>query len=267
MLRYPALAWRPRDRPALLLLGLVRNRVPLSRLAARAATGGRLIVSPRIRPARGERARVALDSPDQMDVFDELFLEGIYELASVPFAPEQVVDCGAFCGHFSAMAAGFFPAARLACFEANPDNLPALRAQVALLGAEVEVNAAAVSVRDGAVPFVGTGMGGAIAGGGDAPSPRLVPSVDLPRWMAQRDPASLVWKLDVEGAELELLPAMLGLLPERTVLFLETHHDDPTCEALLSPYRAGGFSVAEIRRRRTQAGDSSYVEWRLVRGG
>ncbi len=263
--KYPRLAWQPADRRELLLLGLVRNRVPLSRLAARAATDCRRAIAPRIAPARGERVRVGLDCPFQIDVFDELFLDVIYDLSAVRFAPELVVDCGAFCGYFSALAAGHFPAARLVCFEANPDNLPMLRAQLEILSRRVELNAAAVHVRDGVVPFSGSGMGGRL-GEGDPQASHLVPCVDFPRWLSAQAPASLVCKLDVEGAELELLPQVVRHLPRKTALFLETHHSDPTCEALLAPYRGAGFSVREVRRRQAGAGDLSYTEWRLMRG-
>lgn len=207
-----------------------------------------------------------LGSRAQTDVFDELFMEGIYDLGAVGFAPELVVDCGAFCGYFCAMAAGRFPNSKIACFEANPDNLPMLRGQLALLTRRVELNAAAVHVRDGSVTFSGSGMGGSVGEEGLPGESRQVPCVDFARWLSERAPASLVWKLDVEGAELELLPRVLGLLPRRTVCFLETHHGDPACEALLAPYRGAGFSVSEVRRRKAAKGDFSYVEWLLVRG-
>lgn len=234
-------------------------------MAARLATNGTMVVFPRPDTARGEAVRVELDVPAQIDVFEELFIEGIYDLNAVGFAPELVVDCGAFCGYFSAMAAGFFPAARLCCFEANPDNLPALRAQVEQLRVRVEINEAAVYIRDGFVTFSGTGMGGSISRWADSTDPFQVPCVDFAKWLSARSPASLVWKLDVEGAELEVLPATLDFLPRPTICFLETHLDDPTCERLLAPYRGAGFSVSEIRRRPSGVGDYSYIEWRLTR--
>jgi hypothetical protein len=92
-----------------------------------------------------------------------------------------------------------------------------------------------------------------------------VPCLDFPRWLAGRSPASLVLKMDVEGAELGLLPAILGILPPGTVFFLETHHPDPACEQLLAPYRSAGFAVREVRRRAAEGRDFSYIEWMLKR--
>lgn len=206
-----------------------------------------------------------MDVSGQIDTFDELFLERIYDLGSAGFAPALVADCGGYCGYFSAMAAGWFPSAQIACFEANPSNLPMLEAQLALLGTKVELMAAAVNIRDGTVTFSGSGTGGSIgakdAGGGSTE----VPCLDFPRWLAGRAPASLILKMDVEGAEIELLPAILGILPKQTVLFLEAHCADARCEQLLVPYSSAGFLVSEVRRREADGKGFSYIEWFLKR--
>ncbi len=263
--RYPPLAWGAGDRRDLWLLGLYRNRVPGSRWAAGLVLGGHPVIQPRLKPAGGQRIRVDFVQPGQIDVFDELFIDGIYDLGSVPFAPALVADCGAFCGYFSAMAAGTFPGARVACFEANPANLPMLEAQLALLDPKVELQAAAVHVRDGLADFSGGGMGGTLVGSGESADTRRVPCIDFPRWLRERAPESLVWKLDVEGAEADLLPASLAFLPGRTACFLETHYPDAKCRELLAPYADAGFAVREVRRRPAASGGFDYVEWRLTR--
>jgi FkbM family methyltransferase len=262
--RYPPLAWGRGDRRDLWLLGLLRARIPGAKAAARVALGKEGVMTPRIKPTRGQRVRVQLDQPGQLVIFDELFIDGIYDLSAVSFSPALVADCGAYCGYFSALAAGFFPGARLACFEANPANLPLLASQLALLDGKVEMVAAAVHLRDGTAGFSGGGIGGALAGPGAAGT-QQVPCIDFRRWLREAGPTSLVWKVDVEGAELELLPALLGLLPRKTVCFLETHYPAPTCEALLAPYRAAGFTINEVRSRPAAGEDFSYVEWLLIR--
>lgn len=262
--RYPQLAFDRRDRKELWLLGLVRNRVPGSG-AARLFLGGRWLVAPRLALTGGQRVRVQFDCAGQVDVFDELFLARVYDLDAVGFVPELVVDCGAYCGYFCAMAAGAYRRARIVCFEANPANLPMLEAQLELLDVRVELRPEAVHVRDGTAAFAGAGMGGALVEPDDPASLRRVACVDFPGWLRTCAPASLVWKLDIEGAELELLPATLGCLPRRTACFLETHHPDATCEALLAPYRAAGFAVRQVRSRPAPSGEFSYIEWLLTR--
>lgn len=259
--RYPALAASAADRRDLRLLGLVHNRVFAPAFAARFTTTG-LVIAPRLAATRGQPVRVALDHSGQIDCFNELFFDNIYELEKVAFAPDLVADCGGYCGYFSTMAAGFFPQAALACFEANPDSLPMLRAQLDLLGRPVELQGRAVFIRDGSITFSGAGVGGSVSDA-NVTGGREIPCLDFPRWLQQRAPQRLVWKLDVEGAEDVLLPACLPLLPRATVCFLETHHPDAVCTALLTPYRNAGFVVREIRRRPADGFD--YVEWMLQR--
>ena len=265
--RYPRLASGAADSASLWLLGLHRNRVPGSGIAAGILLGVGRVIAPRLAPARGQRIRVDLGQAAQIDVFDELLLEGIYDLAAVTFGPSLVVDCGAFCGYFSAMASGFFPGAHIACSEANPANIGTLEAQLALLDRKVEMTAAAVHLQDGFADFAGEGMGGALVGAGAAPGSLRVPSVDFPRWLRERAPKSMVWKLEVEGAEADLLAPTLPRLPRRTACFLETHHPDRRCDELLGPYRDAGFEIHEVRRRTAPAGGFDYVEWLLVRSG
>jgi len=262
--RYPPLAFGKRDRRELWLLGLARNRV-FGAEAARRILGKPLLITPRLALTRGEKVRVQFSSAGQIDVFDEMFLERIYDLEAVQGAPALVVDCGAFCGYFSTMAAGAFPRARLVCFEANPANIPMLEAQLELLTVKVELRPEAVHVRDGTAAFSGGGLGGALVTPDDPDGLRRVACIDFPRWLRECAPPSLVWKLDVEGAELELLPATLGILPGRTTCFLETHYPDDVCEAMLEPYREAGFTVREIRRRPAKEGDFSYIEWLMTR--
>jgi FkbM family methyltransferase len=262
---YTALAQGWGDRRELLALGLAQNWFYGSSLAARILAGGR-VVAPRLRPARGERVRVELAEPGQRDAFKEIFVEGVYDTGAVVFAPDLVVDCGAFCGFFTALAAGLFPSARLVCFEANPAQFPAVRAQAALLSRPVEFVEAAVFTRDGTVSFSGTGMGGSVgapAAGADASE---VACIDFPAWLTRRRPESLVLKMDIEGAEVELLPRVLALLPRRAALLLETHVGSEVCEELLAPYRSAGFEVRETRRRPGPGGRFDYVEWVLTRG-
>ena len=261
--RYPALAFAPADRRDLRLLGLVHNRVLRPALAGRLTAAGGLTITPRLRATRGERVRVELEHSGQIDCFNELFFDGIYDLASVPFAPDLAVDCGAFRGYFTALAVGAFPAAAFACFEPNPAHQASLQAQLALLSRPVELVPAAVGPADGTATFAGEGMGGALTDGPAGAGACVVPVVDFARWLDARRPQRLVWKLDVEGAESTLLPATLSHLPASTALFLETHYDDAHCEKLLAPYRAAGFVVHEVRRR--PARGFSYVEWRLLR--
>jgi FkbM family methyltransferase len=262
--RYPALAFGRRDRRDLWVLALLRNRVRGADTLRKLLGRGR-VITPRLAATKGERVRVQFNNSGQIDVFDELFVAGVYDLGAVRFEPALVVDCGGYCGYFSALAAGVFPKSKIVCFEANPANLPMLEAQLELLTIKVELRPEAVFIRDGTVAFKGGGIGGAVVTPDDPESLKRVPCIDFPQWLSDQAPASLVWKLDVEGAELEILPAVLSSLPNRTVCFLETHHSDEVCGDLLAPYYDAGFTVKEVRRRPAETGRVSYIEWLLVR--
>ena len=264
--RYPALAAGPGDWRDLMLFSLARNRLLPAALARSFTRHGVFTITPRLRAAGGEPVRIGLDDFPGIDSFDEIFIDRIYNLKAVPFRPELVVDCGAFCGFFTTLAVGYFPQARVVCFEANPENTARLQAQLALLSRPVEMHAMAVWLQDGTVRFAGSGLGGAICRDrGTSPTEHQVPCIDFPRWLEQHHPESLVWKLDIEGAEAELLPATLPHLPRKTVCFLETHWNDERCQELLAPYCGAGFSLQEVRRRPWDQGDGAYIEWSLIR--
>jgi hypothetical protein len=71
--------------------------------------------------------------------------------------------------------------------------------------------------------------------------------------------------MDVEGAEAELLPALLPLLPQKTVIYLETHYPDSVCDSMLAPYGAAGFAIHRVRSRPAPGGSFSYIEWLIKR--
>ena len=47
--------------------------------------------------------------------------------------------------------------------------------------------------------------------------------VDLPAMLSQRRPERLLLKLDVEGEETHIIPALLDVLPREAAVFFETH--------------------------------------------
>ena len=58
-----------------------------------------------------------------MMVFEEIFVEKVYNLDLVLFKPDYIIDCGAHIGIFTTLAASRFPSAKVIAFEPNPDNI------------------------------------------------------------------------------------------------------------------------------------------------
>lgn len=73
------------------------------------------------------------------------------------------------------------------------------------LTSQVIVQKAAAWTYDGEIGFEGSGLGGHLA-----PSPRLVPCIDLSKLIRSLGDESVVLKIDAEGAEYELLEHLIG---------------------------------------------------------
>lgn len=252
----------PWDRLQLSLAGLARQRPfgPDS-LYGRVGQSVSQRLAPRVHLAKGLRIPLELHNTTETTIFEEIYLEGTYPLDAITFAPDLIVDCGAFSGMFTLLAHGNFPHARLVAFEPDRANHDRLCANIAVNSARVECHHAAVGVADGQMYFTGGGYGGKLVPAG-TPDARRVRVVSLPRLLREAAPHRLVLKIDVEGAERELLPAIIDLLPPETVLFLETHFSHREVDALLAPLIARGFTHRVIRERQE---DQTYIEHVLVR--
>ncbi len=253
------------DRLSLWWAGIARMR-PFAGGSLYARTG-RLIsqnIQPRLRKARGARVHLDLSTLTDLMILEEIYLEDVYPLNAVPFSPELIVDCGACAGLFSLLAFARYPAARLHLFEPEPANLARLRRNLATNRIAATVHASAVGVRPGRAHFCGEGFGGHLAPDSTGESFE-VEVTDFPRFLRENPAASLLLKMDVEGAEAELLPALVHVLPHRTALFLETHQAESVWQEYLQPLLRSGFLRREIRRRPGENCETEYLEHLLLR--
>ena len=261
------------DRLSLARAGLARGR-PFDgpSLYARVCRLPRAVITPRLRATNGTRIVLDLrDLPDLM-IFEEIFVDGIYPMDAAPFAPDAIFDCGACRGHFALLAHSLHPSARLELFEPEPQNLERIRANLAVNRLRATVHPAAVGAVAGFARFSGSGFGGHILAPGEAHDEARAPStqvavVDLPSVFRADPPSSLWLKIDIEGAEETLLPALAPVLPERTVIWLETHHSEARVATFLEPLLQSGFTRRILRRRAGPSADIEYVEQVLLRAG
>jgi len=209
----------------------------------------RIVVSPRgFRPVR-----IELDPTDRgdLDSFEEIAVERVYDLSRVPFEPDLVTDCGAHIGLFSLLAANRFPAAKLVAFEPNPRNAEAIRAQIKLNPARtrLELQEAAVSTADGEARFSAhkSNAGGLrTKPGANAFS---VKTIDLGGFITRAAPQRLLMKMDIEGHEERVIPAVAPLLPPDCALFFETHRGEAGFLVVAEALRNVGFQVDVHRSR------------------
>lgn len=209
----------------------------------------------RIDIASGKNKAVFLDasSREEMDVFAEVLVDQNYPLNRVPFHPSLVLDLGANIGFFGAAARSAFPDTPIRGWEPDSRNYCRAVAQPILADEKTEITQAAVSDRDGAVRITGSGHGCAITQqkeDGDE-----VPCVDFPGWWRAHGKPGAVFKIDIEGHEEKLLPAMQGLWLPPCALFLETHAERGSDDGIVALLRADGFHV-ELLRSHALPGDS-----------
>jgi FkbM family methyltransferase len=179
------------------------------------------------------------------------------DLSLIEFDPQAVIDCGAHIGVFTLLARRRFPSAAVTAFEPNPDNVEWLRENLRRNGLSgVDVIAAAVSTTASRSAFLFTpnqSEGGRLVERGDrlagAGAATEVTVIDLPAFVRQLAPASLMLKLDIEGEEERLIPALLPTLPRSCAMFFETHRGAEGWDSVRGALVANGFSVRLLRQR------------------
>jgi FkbM family methyltransferase len=183
--------------------------------------------------------------------WEDIFVERSLAFDAATPSP-RILDCGANIGLSSLFYKRQYPRARITAYEADPDIAAQLVRNLRVNGAtDVEVIAAAVWIEDGTVGFAAQG---ADAGALDrfthqtdrasiqVPSRRLADAV-------AREPIDLL-KLDIEGAELDVLRDIAPHLGNVEAMELEVHELRPDCRRLpvvLTILADAGFSYSISR--------------------
>jgi FkbM family methyltransferase len=192
---------------------------------------------------------------DELIIYDEIFVERIYDLNETPFVPDTVVDCGGFEGHFTLLARARFPQARFVVFEPHPINFEAMCANFERNGVSVDARREAVSAQAGEGRFTGGGANGHLTAGAESPG-GPVKVADLRELIRDMAPRRLLLKLDVEGEEMAIIPGLLPSLPRMSAIYFEWHHGSESLGRIEATLRAAGFAVNRCRSR----SDDMYVD-------
>jgi FkbM family methyltransferase len=246
------------DWPAAIALSMFRTR-PAKGNSIAARLSRRVFPHIWIRPARLGGLSVRIDPGDlsQFVIFDEAFIEGVYRLDAVQFTPDAIIDGGAFEGYFSLLAASRFPDVPITAFEPNARNLSGLRANLDRNHLAVDVRPSAVSTMDGAASFSGGGCGGHL--GAPTAESVVVAVTDLCRFISELRAKRLLLKLDIEGEEATLLPALLPVLPAQCAIFFEWHHGSAEYERAVTLLDVHGFVTSLTRQNRVDDG-TVYID-------
>lgn len=211
---------------------------------------------------------LVIEFPDATSLahqWHEIFVRERLRMTLASPAP-RIIDGGANVGLASLWLKRTYPEARITAFEADPALAARLRRNLDRNGAgDVEVVGAALWRHAGHVAFraEGSDAGSIDAVAADTSgAPRDVPSVRLRDWLTAGDVDLL--KLDIEGAELDVLEDSEDALDRVRAIEMEVHDFDPArrllpgCLDLLSRagfvYALDDFGVARWRPGAVAAG-------------
>jgi len=210
-------------------------------------------------------ARLIFDLKDNNEciVAEELLFEPIY-LVDGPY--ELFVDAGAFRGISTVFLQDQAQASRVVAIEPGRKNYSELQRRLGTLLPMVEVHRAAAGAVEGEARFSGEGIGGRLKDGQqEAAAAEKVSVVKLSHLADLRSAASVLLKMDIEGAEMEVLPDLLSELPSRCTILLETHQAEEEAEALVDMLRGEGFVAERLRTRPDWHSPSLFIDWKLER--
>jgi FkbM family methyltransferase len=176
----------------------------------------------------------------------ELAAGDCYHLADVSWEPDVVIDGGGNSGLFSLAASARWPASQLKCFEPMPDNVRLIAQQLESndLARQVELVPAALGNRPGRAQFF---VRDANQGSMDA-SLEFREAIDVPvtrLWDVYEEirHRRVFIKLDVEGAEFDILRDFFQQVPLRQlVIVAEVHGDREKQDVLMREARAAGLT-------------------------
>ncbi len=158
--------------------------------------------------------------------------------------PMVMVDAGAYIGDTAAFFLNRYPSITVYALEPNPDSRAVAELHLAPYGDRVNLIPAGLSTKVGSVKFGGTEMGARIGEGGEFE----VATTTLPTLLSRIPEGHIdILKLDIEGAEMEILSGDVSeWLPHTDLLIVETHGAEIT-EKLQEVMAGEGWQVLRYR--------------------
>lgn len=204
-------------------------------------------------------ARLVFDPLDDNEcvVVEELLLEPIYLVLG---RYSLFVDAGAFRGISTIYLQDQAESRAVVAIEPGGKNYGELQRRLQKLLPEAVMHRAAVATAEGEANFAGEGIGGKLSDSGS--KVKLMRIADIAE--LRNAPDALI-KMDIEGLETEVLPDLLPHLPERCVIFLETHQPHAAAESLVQLCREAGFRAECIRSRPDWHSENLFIDWKLER--
>lgn len=185
---------------------------------------------------------------------------GLHLLHERGFRPAGVLDIGAYHGEFAVMARQFWPEAAVLMVEPQPQKRDVLVAVAAQLGGEIDVcttllgdaERAACAFHQLRTPFGSTGSS-LYQEASDYPRDTLhLPMTTVDALLAGRTGRQYdLWKIDVQGAELDVLRGAKQALRGVEALLVElslhvVNHGAPLIAEVIAEFDRLGFALFEL---------------------
>lgn len=191
--------------------------------------------------------------PAFVGLYREIVERGVYDFCADTERP-YIIDGGAHIGLATIAFKRRFPGAEIDAFEPDPTICGMLRRNLHRFGfGDVQVHPAALWTKTGVIPFLAEGVVSSRVPGGAERADCAVVAERLHDYLDRRVD---FLKLDIEGAEVDVLADCAGRLDNVQALFVEYHSwkDRPQRLAeLFSTLQVAGFRVTfeqELRLKR-----------------
>jgi FkbM family methyltransferase len=193
----------------------------------------------------GTTIEIRTPSPDLMVALDS-FGDEFAPVLGLADPGGLIVDAGAYIGTAALKLSAAFPQSRVICLEPSAENRALLRRNVRGV-ANIEIWPQALAVADGAAPLRDPGSG---AWGysivGDSPVVGEIETVSIATLLARAGAERIfLMKLDIEGAERELLAGAEDWIANVDILIAELHEG-------ISPGTEAAFAAATAGRTNTR---------------
>ncbi|KSW30065.1 FkbM family methyltransferase [Cellulomonas sp. B6] len=163
------------------------------------------------------------DGPSFVSQFRAIVTDEIYAFEKPGDDPPVIVDCGANIGLATRWWLSRWPDARIEAFEPDPDVFAILQANLAGVPDTVRLHQVALAAEAGTATFDRLGSdAGRLDDRAQGPTATTVPTVTLSSVLADLEHVDLL-KIDIEGAEVEVLHEAEHLLGRVDRVFVEYH--------------------------------------------
>ena len=160
---------------------------------------------------------------------------------NIDLSGQEVIDAGAHHGHYSLIfAMGAAKPRSIRAIEPLPSNCAIIEVNAALNRAAIEVIESAISTVGGTATFIPRGNGKLFPGTGIRVQTLTLPEVS---------PNASIVKLDIEGAEFEIVKQQIDQMKQTHTWIVEVHPSHGAPDRLVQEFSTRDFKVLYVEKK------------------